>query len=93
MNMPSFTADASLYQARNHYRSAAAGRFLDSGGTTVTPQVSMARARIRRIPGPFGDIVIIGGPLDPSDPLPCHGSYVCIRFFGTDYCFWTCEVV
>jgi hypothetical protein len=38
MNMPSFTADASLYQARNHYRSAAAGRFLDDGRATVTPQ-------------------------------------------------------
>jgi hypothetical protein len=53
----------------------------------------MQSARFRRIPGPFGDIVISGGPLDPGDPWYCEGRYVCFRFFGTDYCFWVCETV
>jgi hypothetical protein len=38
MNMPRFTAEASAYRTRNNYRSAAGGRFLSDGCTTVAPQ-------------------------------------------------------
>src|ERR1700732_923425 len=38
MNMPGFTAETSLYQTTNHYRSAAGGSFLSNGNTTVIPQ-------------------------------------------------------
>lgn len=38
MNMPRFTAEASLYQTNNHYRFAASGSFLSDGNTTVTLQ-------------------------------------------------------
>jgi hypothetical protein len=38
MNMPAFTAEASLYQTNNHYRFAVGGSFLSDGNTTVTPQ-------------------------------------------------------
>lgn len=38
MNMPGFTAEASLYHTNNHYRFAAGGSFLSDGNTTVTPQ-------------------------------------------------------
>lgn len=38
MNMPRFTAEASLYQTNNHYRSTAGRSFLSDGNTTVTPQ-------------------------------------------------------
>ncbi len=38
MKMPGFTAEASLYQAINHYRSPAGGSFLVNGNTTITPQ-------------------------------------------------------
>jgi hypothetical protein len=37
MNMPRFTAEASLYQTCNHYH-VAATRDLGDGNTTVTPQ-------------------------------------------------------
>jgi hypothetical protein len=37
MNMPSFTAEASLYQTNNHFQSAG-GNFPSDGNTTVTPQ-------------------------------------------------------
>jgi hypothetical protein len=37
MNMPRFTAEASLYHTNNHYWSAG-GSFLSDGNTTVTPQ-------------------------------------------------------
>jgi hypothetical protein len=100
MSMPGFTAAASVYNSRSVYRAAYRGLPINrSIAVTAVARdqtanlVSMTRAGIRRIPGPFGDIVIIGGPLDPGDPLPCEGRYVCTRFFGTDYCFWTCEIV
>lgn len=39
MNMPAFTAEASLYQTINHYQSAAGGSYLLNGNpTSVTPQ-------------------------------------------------------
>jgi hypothetical protein len=38
MNMPRFTAEASLYQTNNHYRFTAGGGYLSNGSTTVTPQ-------------------------------------------------------
>jgi hypothetical protein len=59
-------------------------------GQGVFPPV-MQRLGFRRVPGPFGPIVISGGPLDPGDPWYCEGHYTCIRFWGTDYCFWVCE--
>jgi hypothetical protein len=37
MNMPGFTAETSLYQTNNHYRSAG-GSFPNNWNTTVTPQ-------------------------------------------------------
>jgi hypothetical protein len=36
--LPGFTAEASLYQTNNHYRSAAGGSVLRDGNATVTPQ-------------------------------------------------------
>jgi len=38
MNIPKFTAEASLYQTSNHYRFAAGGNSLNDGKTTVIPQ-------------------------------------------------------
>ena len=38
MNIPSFTAEASLYQTKNHYRGAVSGSFQGAGNATVTPQ-------------------------------------------------------
>jgi hypothetical protein len=40
MNMPRFTAEASLYHTNNHYQCVAGGSFLSDGKTTVTPQDS-----------------------------------------------------
>src|SRR4051794_18857325 len=38
MNLPSFTAEASLYRTNNHYRFAAGGSFPGAENTTVIPQ-------------------------------------------------------
>jgi hypothetical protein len=38
MNMPAFTAEASLYQTNNHYRFGAGWSFLCDGNLIVTPQ-------------------------------------------------------
>lgn len=62
------------------------------GRQAASPRM-MQRAGIIRIPGPFGPIVIIGGPIDPGDPMYCEGHYVCTNWFGTDLCIWVCEWV
>jgi hypothetical protein len=38
MNIPRFTAEASLYRTSNQYNSSAGGSFLSTGNTTITPQ-------------------------------------------------------
>ena len=38
MKTPGFSAETSIYQADNHYRSAAHGSFLSNGNATITPQ-------------------------------------------------------
>jgi hypothetical protein len=74
MNMPSFTADASLYQARNHYRSTAAGRFLDDGRATVTPQACGLAKGI--ICGTFiGAGAAACAAFCFSGPVPCAGCW------------------
>jgi hypothetical protein len=51
-------------------------------------------SRISTIPAPGRPpIVVIGGPLDPSDPWYCEGDYVCYDFFGHIVCFWVCVEV
>jgi hypothetical protein len=38
MNIPGYTAEASVYKTNNHYRLTAGGSFPSDGNTTVTPQ-------------------------------------------------------
>src|SRR5262245_47268418 len=74
MNIPRYTAEASLYQSNNHYRSDG-GSFLDQGITTVTPQGCGIAQTVTCIP-----IVVGGIPVCTASCLasPALGGLPCL---------------
>jgi hypothetical protein len=64
-------------------------------GTNRAQTSFSARRRASRL---ANDLIVIGGPADPFDPIHCHGFYecydVCVPWLGCDIvCVWKCLVV
>jgi Double zinc ribbon len=71
----------------------AVSRRLPATGTSLTQSASSALLGAQR----SGNHIILGGPLDPHDPLPCEGHYecgtICLPFLGCRFiCVWVCEI-
>ena len=75
MDMPGFTAETSLYQTNNHYRSA--GRsFLSNGNTTVTPQdCGITSGKFWGCLGWIGIGGIVCSGVCALGPLACAGCW------------------
>ena len=86
MNMPGFTAEASLYKTSNHYRFAAGGSFLSDGKTTVTLQGCGFVERIV-----CGSAIVGGTVLCTSaclsGPAPCAACWTgALAIVGYGFC-------
>jgi hypothetical protein len=80
---------------RESWQSAAIRSDSSSMGSN-RPQTSFAARR--RAPQLANNLIVIGGPADPFDPIHCHGFYecydVCVPWLGCDkVCVWKCLVV
>jgi hypothetical protein len=64
-----------------------------TGGTYLPTSAALIPAR--RL---GNNTIVVGGPIDPGDPLPCEGHYECLticlpRLGCGTICIWVCEIV
>jgi len=82
MNMPGFTAETSLYQTSNHYRSDG-GSFLSNVNTTVTPQAcGIFSTKFWTCALIIGNGITVCSGACAAGPLVCAGCWAVV-FGGT----------